>query len=171
MNHAAKTYSVLDLPVDLRRMAPGREATVDQLSGMMKLSVQLSTTQDSRTVGGFKAQKLLLAIATAKGVKVLDTSLWVSKEAPGYRAYNRLMGSLTALQPGAADLAHQLESLPGFPVLQETSLSMDGKAVKSREELAVVETRDAAAGTYDPPSGYAAKPYDVTQSLGGGDGS
>src|SRR5262249_43560757 len=69
LNHAEKTYSVLDVPVDLRRAAPGREAKVDQLAALMKLTVQLSATKDTRQIGSFKAQKMQLAIATSKGVK------------------------------------------------------------------------------------------------------
>src|SRR5262249_3814703 len=149
-------------PIELKRLSPGREARVDQLSGMMHLSVQLTPTSDTRRIGSFKARKYQLEITSGKGVKVGDTALWVGKDPQGERAYSRLAGRLTARQPGAADLARQMEQLDGFPVLQETTLSMMGKPVKAREELVAIENREPPADIYEPPGGYAAKPYDVT---------
>jgi hypothetical protein len=43
-------------------------------------------------------------------------------------------------------------------VLQESDVTMGGSHFKTREELATVETRDAPAGTYEPPAGYKALP-------------
>ena len=42
---------------------------------------------------------------------------------------------------------------------QEADVHMGDSRFKTREELVSVETKDAPAGSYDPPAGYTAQPF------------
>jgi hypothetical protein len=50
-----------------------------------------------------------------------------------------------------------MQQIEGFPVIEEADVEMAGSRFKTREELVSAETKDAPAGTYDPPAGYAAQ--------------
>ena len=99
-----------------------------------------------------------MEISNPAGLR-LDTTIWASKEVASYPAYNRLVASLTALQPGSAGLARKLEQIEGFPVLQEADVQMGTSRFKTREELVTAETKDAPAGSYEVPAGYAVQPF------------
>lgn len=160
LDHEAKTYSAVDLPVDLARLTPAdQRATLAELIAATKVQVALAKTAESRKVGGFAALRYNVAV-TGGGKKIFDSTLWVSKDVPGFAQANGLAADLAALQPGSADWAAELERLPGYPVLQETVLEVTGAKVRSREELTAVESKPAPAGTYDLPEGYRAMPYD-----------
>jgi hypothetical protein len=160
IDHDDKTYSALDLPVDLQRLATEAERPLlAQLTAATKVQVAVSGTAENRQIGRFAARRFDVAV-TGPGGKIFDSTLWVSRDVPGYEPANRAAASLAALQPGSTDWARELERLPGFPVLQETVLEMTGAKVRSREELVSVETQNAPAGSYEPPAGYKERRYD-----------
>lgn len=145
VNHPEKTYSELALS-DLQKIVSPAQA---------QLSVQVTATSETRKVGSWNARKYKVAISNPAGLR-LDTTIWASKDVAAYQAYNRLAASLAALQPGAAEWARKLETIEGFPVLQEADVEMGGSRFKTREELVSVETLEAPAGAYDVPAGYTA---------------
>jgi hypothetical protein len=159
LNHEAKTYSELPLPIDLRKMMPkGSEAMADQIANGMKLTVQVTPRTETRKVNQWNAKRYDVSIQSAMGMKIA-TTLWVSKEVDGYLPMNRLSATLASLQPGAAAWAKELEKIDGYPVLTESSVDALGAKFGTREELQTVEAKDAPAGTFEPPAGYTAKPY------------
>lgn len=143
LNHPDKTYSELAV-ADLLKIASPPEA---------QLSVKVTATNETKKVGIWNARKYKVDIRNPTGLH-LDTTIWASKDVASYQAYNRLASSLAALQPGAADWARQLETIEGFPVLQEAAVEMGGSRFKTREELVSVETLEAPAGAYEVPKGY-----------------
>lgn len=145
LNHPEKTYSELAV-ADLLRIASPPEA---------QLAVKVTATNDTKKVGTWNARKYKVDIRNPMGLH-LDTTIWASKDVASYQAYNRLASSLASLQPGAADWARKLETIDGFPVLQEADVEMGGSRFKTREELVSVEMLEAPAGAYDVPAGYTA---------------
>ncbi len=85
--------------------------------------------------------------------------MWVSNEIEGFARFNRMAGAMASLQPGSGEWVKQLEKIDGFPVLTESRVDALGAQFGTREELVSVETKAAPAGTYDPPAGYKAQPY------------
>ncbi len=159
LNHPAKTYSEVALPVDLRKlMPPGNEALADQVANGMKLDVQVKPGTETRKVGTWTGRRVDVAIRSAMGMKI-DTILWVSQDVGAYKALNRLGAAIASLQPGATAWAKQLEQIDGFPVRQESTVDALGAKFKTWEELVSVEAKDAAAGLYEPPAGYKAAPF------------
>lgn len=160
IDHEARTYSVLDLPVDLARLTPPpQRPLLDQLVVATRVNVSLSETSERRKLGSFEARRFNVSVSGPQG-KIFDSTFWVSAQVPGFEAANRVAASVASLQPGSADWAAKLENLPGFPVLQETTLTLEGTRVKSREELVSVETKNPPAGSYEIPQGYQQLPYD-----------
>ncbi|HYX24986.1 MAG TPA: DUF4412 domain-containing protein [Thermoanaerobaculia bacterium] len=142
LNHADKTYLELAAP-DLQKLAPAGA----------EMKVQVTATGETRKVGTWNARKYKVDISNPEGLH-LDTTIWASKDVASYQAYGRLAAALAAMQPGSGEWARQMQQIEGFPVLQEADVTMGGSHFKTREELVAVETKDAPAGTYEPPAGY-----------------
>ena len=169
VHHPDKTYNELTLPIDFVRLFPkGKEDLGQTWAKQMRLVVKVSPGTETKKVNGWTARREQMDIASAMGMKIA-TTLWLSKDVAAYPLLNRLTATLAALQPGAADWAQKLEQLDGFPVLKEDDVDALGAHFKTREELVSVTTRDAPAGTYDPPAGYTAAPYDPLASAGAGE--
>jgi hypothetical protein len=142
LNHADKTYLELAAP-DLQKLAPAGA----------EMKVQVTATGESKKIGTWNARKYKVEISNPEGLH-LDTTLWASKDVASYQAYGQLAAILAALQPGSGEWARQMQQIEGFPVIQEADVTRGGSRFKTREELVTVETKDAPAGTYDPPAGY-----------------
>lgn len=167
LRHPEKTYSELSLPVDFVRLLPkGAEEAGTLWAKQMKLNVQLKPTSESRTVGSWNARKVGMDISNATGMKIAST-LWVSKDVQGWAALNRLAATMAALQPGSESWVRALEQMDGYPVLREDRVDAMGARFGTREELVSVETREAAPGSFDPPAGYTATPFNPLEGLGG----
>jgi len=159
VDHAAKTYSEVGLPVDLQKYAPaGTEAAMKQMGDAMRLDAKVTPASETRKIGDWNARRVDVAITSAMGMKIA-TTMWVSKDLEIYRSLNRMSATLASLQHGAAAWARQLEEIEGFPVLQESSISVVGTQFKTREELVAVAAQDAPAGIYEPPAGYTRQPF------------
>jgi hypothetical protein len=147
LNHGDKTYVELAAP-DVQKPVPPAEAAI---------KVRVTATGETKKVGDWNARKYQVDISSPEGLH-LDTTIWASKDVASHQAYGKLAAVLAALQPGSAEWARQMQQIEGFPVLQESDVTMGGSRFKTREELAAVETKEAPAGTYDPPAGYRALP-------------
>ncbi|MBW8875219.1 MAG: DUF4412 domain-containing protein [Acidobacteria bacterium] len=143
LNHADKTYLELAAP-DLQKLAAPAGAP---------MKVQVTATGETKKVGTWNARKYKVDISNPEGLH-LDTTIWASKDVASYQAYGKLAAALAAMQPNSGEWARQMQQIEGFPVIQEADVTMGGSRFKTREELVAVETKDAPAGTYDPPAGY-----------------
>ena len=159
VDHADKTYSEIALPIDLRKMMPkGSEAMADQIAAGMKVTVQVTPRDETKMVNQWNARRFDVTVQSAMGMKIA-TTMWVSKEIEGFAPFNKMAGAMASLQPGSGEWVKQLEKIDGFPVLTESQVDALGAKFGTREELVSVETKAAPAGTYDPPAGYKAQPY------------
>jgi hypothetical protein len=149
VNHSDKTYSELAVPIDAQKIASPPE---------MRVKAQVAATEETKKIGSWSARKYRVGITSPAGLR-LDTTVWASPDVAAHQALTRLAASIAALQPGSADWALKLGQIEGFPVLQEADVTMGTSHFKTREELVGIETKDAPAGTYDPPAGYTAQPY------------
>jgi hypothetical protein len=147
LNHTDKTYAEVPAP-DVQKLAASEGGAI---------KVVVSPTSETKKVGDWNARKFKVDISSPDGLH-LDTTIWASKDIAAHQAYGKLAAILAALQPGSAEWARQMQQIEGFPVLQESDVTMGGSHFKTREELATVETKDAPAGTYEPPAGYRALP-------------
>ena len=149
VNHTDKTYSEIALPIDARKVGAPPE---------MQAKAQVTATGETKKIGSWNVRKYKVDITNPAGLRI-DTTVWASPDVAAYQALTLLAASIAALQPGSADWSLKLGQIEGFPVLQEAEVTMGTSHFKTREELVGVETKDAPAGAYDPPAGYAAQAY------------
>ena len=145
LNHAEKTYAEVAAP-DLQKPAAERSP----------MKVEVTETGESKRVGKWNARKYKVEISNPDGLHLV-TTIWASKDVDAYQAYGKLSPILAALQTGSAEWSRKMRQIDGFPVVQESDVDMGGSRFKTREELVAVETKEAPAGTYDPPAGYTAQ--------------
>ncbi len=149
-----KTYSEIDLPIDLTKyFPPEMQAQIGAMLPQMKMTVKLTPTDQAKKIGNWNTKLYKAEIANAMGMK-MDIDMWVTKDiAIDLAAYKDLSNSLQGLQLGFEDVAKEMAKLDGISVLTEITMSIMGNTVKSREEIVSAETKAAPAGTYDVPAG------------------
>lgn len=150
INHADKTYTVLELPIDFDQLVPPEQK---QVAEMFKLTGKVTATDERKKVGEWNARRYDVELSNARGMAV-DTVVWATKEIDIDHPTYQKLAAQTMATAGGADLVTEMAKIEGFPVLQETTFDMAGQTVSSREELVSVEEKDAPPGTYAVPEGY-----------------
>jgi Domain of unknown function (DUF4412) len=164
VHHPSKTYSLVKLPIDFAAMVP---AQARPMLEMWKVKTAVTATDESKKIGDWTARRYDVEVTNAMGLAV-HTELWASRDVPiDYDRFAKLSLTLASLQPGGADAAGELAKVEGFPVLQETTMDLEGHSLSTSEKLVSVEQRDAPAGTYDPPAGYTEKEFNPMAPPGG----
>ena len=161
LDNTAKTYSVLDLPIDYRKLAPkGGEQMMEQMSQMAKMDVAVTPRDETKKIGAWTAKRYDVVMTNPMGMKI-ETTMWVSKDVGvDVSALTQMAVTMTALKPGTMDWIKKMQAIPGYPVLQESKVSVMGNEMKTSEQLVAVEKKEPPAGTYEPPAGYTLKPFD-----------
>lgn len=164
---AAKTYSELELPVDLTKyFPPEMQAQIGAMLPQMKMTVKITPTEQTRKIGNWNTKLYKAEIANAMGMK-MDIDMWVTKDiAIDMAAYKNLANSLQGLQLGFEDVAREMAKIDGISVLTENTMSIMGNTVKSREEIVSAETKAAPAGTYDVPAGLTKETFNPMKGAG-----
>ncbi|MCU0230455.1 MAG: DUF4412 domain-containing protein [Acidobacteria bacterium] len=149
-----KTYSELDLPIDLAKyFPPEMQAQIGAMMQQMKMTAKVTPTDQTKKIGNWNTKLYKAEIANAMGMK-MDIDMWVTKEISiDYAAYKDLANSLQGLQMGFEDVAKEMAKIDGISVLTENTMNIMGNTMKTREEIVSAESKPAPAGTYDVPAG------------------
>lgn len=166
-----KTYSELELPLDMTKyFPPEMQAQIGAMMQQMKMTAKVTPTAESKKIGAWNTKLYKAEIANAMGMK-MDIDMWVTKDLGIDAAtYKELANSLQGLQLGFEDAAKELAKIDGVSVLTETTISIMGNTMKSREEVVSAETKAAPAGTYDVPAGMTKEPFDPMKAAKQGGG-
>ena len=156
IDHTAKTYHVLDLPVDLSTLIPPE---MQPMLAMMQFQVTVTPADEHKQVGEWDARRYDMTMTSQ--MFSMKATLWVTKVA-GYdpQAFNSMYVHLNSLQPGMADAIKEMGKIDGLVVEQQGVMTMMGNEVKTSEKTISIDDTAAPAGTYDPPAGYTEKPFD-----------
>ena len=156
VDHTTKTYSVLDLPVDLSTLVPPE---MQPMLAMMQFEVTVTPTDEHKQVGEWNARRYDMSMTSQ--MFSMKSTMWVTKVA-GYdpEAFNSMYVHLNSLQPGMADAVKEMGKIDGLVVEQQGLMTMMGNEVGTSEKTISIDNMDAPAGTYDPPAGYTEKPFD-----------
>lgn len=166
VDHLRKVYNTFDLPIDIKKLygKDGEEA-FNQASEMAKLEVDVTPRDEKRKIEQWDTQRYDVVMSTAQGLKV-ETVMWVSKDVGvDWATLAKMVSTMTALKPGSMDWVKKMETVQGYPVLQESTATMLEVPFKSSERLLSVEAREAPTGLYEPPVGYTLKPFDPTHPM------
>lgn len=157
VNHQAKEFTPITLPIDFKKVFPPEiAAQMDQILQMAKYEAKVTPTGETQKIAGFNAQKYLIQIKSQ--MMNIDTEAWASTEPKiDFAALNSLLISLQSMQPGMDAIMNELSKVKGLQVKSATAVSMPmmGDArIKSSEELVSIEEKAAPAGFFAAPAGY-----------------
>lgn len=154
LDHSKKTYSEIDLPIDLKKIIPPQ---AQQLMQTLQVSSSFTDTGETKTIRDWKCKKYLVEISiNMMGMDMpIKLEIWASKDLRiDLNMYQKLYGEILSLNPMFKNLSEEIKKVEGYPVLTIFSLNMMGTEQKYTEEVMSVEKIKAPAGTYDLPQGY-----------------
>lgn len=154
IDHTQKTYSEIDLPIDLEKMLP---AEAKQMMQMMQVTPKVTETNETKKIKDWNCKKYIVEIGISMmGMNMpMKMEMWVSKDLGiDLKLYEKFYTEFLGLQPMFKDFAEEFKKIEGYPVLTLFSMTMMGTETKYQEEVVSVEKKDAPAGTYDLIQGY-----------------
>lgn len=165
VNPNAKTYAVLDLPVDLSRYVSAEERRAyDALSESVHVTATVNTSEETERIHGWGAKKFVVQLRYPAGGSV-DT-IWTTTDIEmDTTTYWAAMSAVYSLRPGGPALVEELKKTQGITVKAERVRTIGTQQARTTEELATVERKDAPAGTYEVPSDFKETPYNAIQYL------
>jgi hypothetical protein len=165
IKHDARTYQVLDLPIDFKTMLPpDLQAEWESALAARKPEVAVESAEDTSTLGGRTVREHRVRVTGPMGGS-MNLVLWNEAD-PGFDvpAYKQLMLEMAALQPGSDDWIRPLFALDGFPVRMEQRVGPEGQQQLAMvEELVSVEQKPAPEGHWGPPPTYTEIEFNLLQ--------
>jgi len=165
----AKTYTVVDLPLDMKKYMPPEMAPMLEHLAQMKATV--TPSEETRKIKDWDATRYTLSLSMGMGGEMTQ-ELWVVKslgaDHPGWR---ELAAVLQSANPFGGSLAEELKKIDGMPVLIERTMKTPGGEIKAREAVVSVEEKEPAQGFYDLPAGLTEKPFDPLAGMAMGRGA
>jgi len=154
-NHEAKSYSALDMPVDIASyLPPEMKAQMDQMMEAMQMTATVEPTDETKKVNDWDTRLYRVKLSNQMGITI-DSQVWVTRDVDiDLASFKEMTRALASLQPGAAAAADELLKIDGVPVLTETEIKGMGGGTTQTEELVSAATQKAPAGTYEVPEGY-----------------
>jgi hypothetical protein len=162
VNDDKKTYSALDLPLDIKKLVPPEMAPMmEKMMGMMQFKVDVIPGDKTGSYAGFACKFFQVDMSTAMGMKVSSQEC-ISQDVPiDLKGYQKLIANQSEMFPNSSWMKEVGEKLKGFPVHTDTVTTMMGKSFNSWTELKSVQDETPPPGTYDPPPGYKLVEYNA----------
>jgi hypothetical protein len=167
LDKKAKTYSALDLPLDLAKYMPAEYAPmIQQMTGQITVSV--AVTGETRKIGEWNATRYTVTTTLPMGGSDVQ-EIWATKDVPlDLAALQDMRAAMLALNPmGGTRMADEMKKIDGVAILVERTRTMMGAEAKARDEVTSIEQREPSAGLYDPPADFTEKPFDPMAAMGG----
>ncbi len=160
LNIQEKTYSVLDVPVDLVKVSgPETRYFLEGLGERVQYGIEIKPTDEKKKIDKWEARRFDVVMGNEIGATI-QLSLWTTTSvAVEAKLWSAASAALQSLNPGFAEAAAQLAGIEGVPVLVESTMKGGPNTITEREELASVETKPAPAGAYEAPAGFTAVPF------------
>jgi hypothetical protein len=160
IDHSKKTYSEIDLPIEIDKVFP---AEAKQIMDVMQIkSSSVREVAETQIIGSWLCQKFLVEveISMMEMNVPMKMEVWASKQLGiDLIAYKKFYGAMLSLNPFTKDLSEEFKKIEGYPVLTISSVTTIGTETKEREEVVSVEKKDVPAKTFSLPKGYEKIPY------------
>jgi len=163
INHGDKSYSEIDLPIDLEKVL---SAQAKQQMEMMQITAKVVDTGETLKIKDWNCHKYLIEISISMmGTSMpLKQEIWATKDVDiDLNLYQKFSSELVAANPMMKDMIEEMKKIKGFPIQTKFSMNMMGAEMKSQEEVISIEKKDAPAGTYNIPEGYTKSAYNPLQ--------
>lgn len=164
----AKTWTAIELPLDMKKYVPPELAgRVEQMMAAQAMAAKVEPKEEVRKFGEWSAKSYEITLSRA-GREVSKETVWTTKDIKGdVAAYGEMYSALVGINPMQKNLATELKKLEGLPVYSERTQSTPAGEQKIVEELVSATEKDAPAGIYDAPADYKEKPFDPMSAAGG----
>jgi hypothetical protein len=179
LNTKDKTVSTVDLPFDYKKYIPEDSPMAGRGDDMPRPTVTVKPTDDTKKIKEWSAKRYTVTRSGGGfgggggggGGANTTEEVWAAKDL-GFdgAAFHHMMSQIQSMRPGGDAGAEEMKKIEGVPVLIERTRTMRDQDVKSREELASVEHKEAPAGAFDVPADFTKKPFDMRSMMGGGFG-
>ena len=167
VKHRERSYSVVNLPVDVKNLLP--DGMYDQMMQMMEMKAEVTPTDETAVISGWSARKYQVTISSA--MMQTKQEVWATTELDlDYESFLAMMEASLNMQPGSASLIEEFRKIKGLQVRQRSVMSMMGAEVASTTEVTSAEEAQAPAGTYELPAGYNETQLDLMSELQKGRG-
>ena len=165
VNNTKKTYSVIELPVDLEKFMPPGMA--EQMKAMMTFDATVTATDEYKTIGDWKARRYNIEM---KSQMMTMTAIWWATTDVNLdqETFGRMYEQVVSMQPGMADVTDEMKKVKGLVVEQDTTITMTmmgDNSFTTTEKTSTVEEIDPPPGTYDPPADYTEKEFDFMSMM------
>lgn len=160
INHEARSYSVVSLPVDLKKyLTPDEVKKAEEVTA--KVTVRVTPTTETKKFKDWNATKYVMTMNVPK-LGEFTEQIWVASDV-GFdaRAWSDMMGARMSLQPVGALMAAEQKKIVGFPVFVERTQTIGTNAFTGRDEVLSIECKDAPEGTFELPKDYKEKPFEL----------
>ena len=157
----AKTVSTIDLPLDMKKYLPA--SMRPKLGAMLeRAKAALTPTTETKKIKDWNATKYTMAVTTVMGIEFTH-EIWATKDVQlDLAAFHELSAAMMSLVIGGSSMAAEYKKVEGLPVLVSRTQTMaTGETIKTREEVTLVESKDAQEGWYDVPKDFTEIPYDA----------
>lgn len=159
IDHESKTYSEINLPIDMENLIPPE---AKQLAQLIERAHTFKETGELMKIRDWNCKKYLVEIAVSMmGMNMpISIIIWASKDlGVDLSDYLKLQGEILSTNPFTKDISKDFKRIEGFPVVIEFAMAMPSLESRYREEVVSVERKKAPDGTYDLPQGYTKIPY------------
>jgi hypothetical protein len=160
IDHSTKTYSEIDLPVELDKVIPPEAKQM--LNVMQTKSSSVKETAETQNIRDWLCQKFLVDVE----ISMMDMDLplkmeiWASRDLGiDLTSQKKFSDAILSLNPFTEGLIDEFKKIEGYPVLTISSMTMMGTETKEREEVVSVEKKGIPAKTFNLPKGYEKIPY------------
>jgi hypothetical protein len=163
----AKTFSSIDLPLDIKKYMPAEYAPmIEQMAGQVKVTV--TPTTEAKMVKDWNATRYTVTTTMPMGGSMTQ-EIWATQDVPLDASMLEMRAAILSANPmGGASFAAEMKKIQGVTVLTERTTSMMGTEMKAREEVQTIEQKEAPAGHYDVPADFTEKPWDPMADSGMG---
>jgi len=170
LDRAEKTYSVLELPIDLTKLLPADDPNAPMFNNMlemMKSTTTVTPSEESRKVGQWNARRY--DVETKNNFVTIQGVLWATKDVTlDMDLYHRLEETMLALNPALRDAMSSYRKIEGIVVLQEQTVTAMGQTTKMHTETLDVQEAKAPAEVYRVPKEYTKKNFNPMEAMGRG---
>jgi hypothetical protein len=161
IDHAARSYSELPIPLDLKSLLPADDpnaANFQQMITMLKPTVKVTPTEQRKRIGQWNTQ--LYQIQITNSFMTINTDSWTTEDAKvDASAYAAMQGAILSIDPVTAEAASEMAKVKGVSIYEATTMTAMGGEMKMTRSTIDLGDKPAPAGTYAPPAGYALKPF------------
>lgn len=162
LDPAARTYSALDLPVNLaKHVAPDQVPVYEQIKARLAITTLVTTTDETERMKGWGTKKFKVQLTSSQG-PLSEETIWTTKDIEvDWSTFWEAQAALRSLQPGSESYIQEMRKLDGVTVKAERIRMQGERKIRSVDELVSAERRDAPQGVYEPPKDYTEKPFDT----------